>query len=183
LAYAAADGPGRLLSAFIEDTAAIIRGDEVEIIDSRVRCWLTSPPPPPIRTRCIQSARRAAAYLDRGDRYHFKTQKLTPSAEKLAGKKLDPADAGYAPYYSKANAFYADVLGDTVVTNLMATLIDSPLAEITGLAFSSTANDAKPDLGFEFRFRKGPGSVGYFSSAGGGGEHYTVSNIASTCSR
>ena len=160
-----------------ENTAAIIRGDEDEIIGFKgaLLADLTAASSDPQRGAFnLRGAR--LTYLDRGDRYHFKTQKLTPSAEKLAGKKLDPADAGYAPYHSKPAAFYPDVLGDTVVTNLMATLIDSRLPEITGLAFSTTARDAKPDLGFEFRFRKGPGSLGYFSSAGGG-EHYTVGNI------
>ena len=115
-------------------------------------------------------------YLDTGDRYNFKTRTTTPSAEKLNGKRLDPNEAGYAPYY-EADEFYPDVLGNAVILNLMTNLIDNKQKEVIGLVFSPPGTkDAKPDLGFEFQFRKGSDSLGYLTS-GRGGEDYTVCNI------
>ena len=59
----------------------------------------------------------------------------------------------------------------------MTNFIDNRQKEVVGLAFGTPgAKDAKPDLGFEFRFRKGHDSFGYFTS-GLGGEDYTVINI------
>ena len=57
----------------------------------------------------------------------------------------------------------------------MAHLIDSPRAEVKGLAFNvnRVEGDARPDLGFEFRLYKGEGSIGWFTGAFGG-EDYTV---------
>ena len=59
----------------------------------------------------------------------------------------------------------------------MANLIDNKQKEVIGLAFNGSGSlGPKPDLGFEFRFRKGGDSLGYFTTSFGG-EDYTVTNI------
>jgi cyanophycinase len=113
-------------------------------------------------------------YLDHGDRYDLKNRIATPSPEKLRDLKVDPNAADFKPYFT-TDAFYADVLGDTTVVNLMANLIDNKQTEVIGLAFGAATGE-KPDLGFEFHFRKGPDSIGYYSGAFGG-EDYSVMNI------
>ena len=160
-----------------ENTAAIFQGDTVEIVgykgallaDLSQASTDTSQPEFNLRGAKL-------SYLDRGDRYNLKTRVATPSPEKLSALKIDPNAADFKPYFS-ADAFYADVLGDTTVVNLMANLIDKKQSEVIGLAFGAAGAGEKADLGFEFRFRKGPDSLGYYSGAFGG-EDYSVMNIA-----
>ena len=160
-----------------ENTAAIVRGDDVEVIGFKgalIVDLTDATTDQRLKEFNLRGAR--LTYLDHGDRYNLKTRTTTPSVDKLNGKKLDPNDKNFAPYFT-TNAFYPDVLGDTVVVHLMSNLIDNKQWEITGLAFSAPdGKDAKPDLGFEFRFRKGRDSFGYFTSSFGG-EDYTVTNI------
>ncbi len=160
-----------------ENTAAIVRGDEVEVIGAKgalIADLTQATSDKSIKQFNVRGAK--LTYLDRGDRYNFKTRTTTPSAEKLKDKKIDPNDKNFSPYF-KTDAFYADVLGDTVVANLMANFIDNPQKEVIGLAFHAAGSkDSRPELGFEFRFRKGSDSLGYFSSAFGG-EDYSVMNI------
>lgn len=160
-----------------ENTAAIVRGDEVEVIGFKgalIADLTDASTNKAIKEFNLRNAR--LTYLDRGDRYNFKTRVATPSAEKLKAKKLDPNEKNYAPYFT-TDAFYPDVLGDTVVVRLMSNLIDNTQKAVIGLAFSAPGTKStKPDLGFEFQFRKGNDSLGYFTSAFGG-EDYTVTNI------
>ena len=160
-----------------ENTAAIVIGDEVEVIGFKgalIADLTDASTDKALKEFNLRNAR--LTYLDRGDRYNFKTRTTTPSAEKLKAKKLDPNDKNYAPYFT-ADAFYPDVLGDTIVVRLMSNLIDNTQKAVIGLAFSAPGNkSAKPELGFEFNFRKGSDSLGYFTSALGG-EDYTVTNI------
>ena len=58
----------------------------------------------------------------------------------------------------------------------MSNLIDNKQQEVIGLAFNKAPDANDKDLGFEFKFKKGKDSLGYFSSAFGG-EDYTVLNI------
>ena len=160
-----------------ENTAAIVRGDEVEVIGFKgalIADLTNATSDKTVKAFNIRDAK--LTYLDRGDRYNFTTRSTIPSTEKLKGKKIDPNDKTFAPYFT-TDAFYPDVLGDTVVVHLMANLIDNKQKQVIGLAFIASGNNAsKPELGFEFRFRKGIDSLGYFTSASGG-EDYTVANI------
>ncbi|GGC81456.1 cyanophycinase [Undibacterium terreum] len=115
----------------------------------------------------IQNAK--LSYLDRGDKFNFHTRHLTVAADKEKGK-VDPD----RPYYEDVK-YYADVLGNTAVVDLMQKLVDSRQQQVTGLAFGSPQS-AMPELGFEFLFKRTPESLGYFSSASGA-EAYTVMNI------
>ena len=160
-----------------ENTAAIVRKEEIEVIGhSGVLLVDLMDARSDKAVSAFNLANARISYLERGDRYQLSTRTTTPSREKLAGKKISPADATYSPYFTDER-FYADVLGDAVIANLLANFIDNRQKEVVGLAFAHrTGKDVKVDLGFEFRFRKMEDSLGYLSSASGG-EAYTVTNI------
>ncbi len=158
-----------------ENTAAVFRNGSVEVVGYKgiliadLTDATTDPALPAFNLRNAN-----LSYLDRGDRYDLKARVTTPSAEKQRDLKVDPNAPDFKPYFTK-DAYYADVLGDTTVVNLMANLIDNNQREVVGLAFGAP-NQPQPELGWEFRFRKSAKSVGWYSGAFGG-EDYTVTNI------
>lgn len=160
-----------------ENSAAIIRGNDVEVIGARgvlVIDLTEASRDAAVGEFNLRNAR--LSLLGTGDRYNFKTRTATPSMAKLKGSRLDPNDKNYRPYYM-ADEFYADALGDSMILGLMTNFIDNTQKEVIGLVLPRPgAKDTKPDLGFEFRFRKGSDSLGHFTSASGG-EEYTVLNI------
>ena len=178
---------GRMLSVMLqtgyklglgvdENTAAIVRGDEVEVIGFKgalIADLTNATSDNAVKAFNIRNAK--LTYLDHGDRYNFPTRSIIPSAEKLKGKRIDPNVRAFAAYFT-TDAFYPDLFGDTVVVHLMANRIDNKQKEVIGLAFNTSGKEAKPGLGFEFRFRSGGDSLGYFTSAFGG-DDYTVANI------
>jgi cyanophycinase len=181
---------GRILPAMVqknyrlglgvdENSAAIIRGDDVEIIGAKgaLLVDLSKSSVDPAMSRFnIRNAR--LTYLEHGDRINLATGEVAPSPQKLAGNRIDPYAPGFSPFF-KHDAFYPDILGDTTIVNAMSNLIDNRQREVIGLAFD--AHPAKggkdPELAFEFRLRKTADSLGYFTGAFGG-EDYTVINIA-----
>lgn len=185
---------GRLLPALVqaklelgigvdEDTAALFCGGTVEVIGAKGALVIDLHGAKRDDTLTGFNIRDARlTYLDRGDRYELATRTVKPSAAKLAGKRIDPNSAGFKPYYTE-NRFSTDVLADTVVVDLMSHLVDGRQKEVIGLAFDAqalTQSDApaarQPALGFEFRFRRGPNTLGWFTSAFGG-EDYTIANV------
>lgn len=154
-----------------ENSGVIVRGDEVEIIGEKgalLADLAEATSEPTLPEFNIKNAK--LTYLEHGDRYNLKTRTLTPSAKKLGGKKLDPRDAQYKPYFSDA-PFFADILGDGAIVRAMSHLIDGKSDQILGLAFSPEAK-AGENVAFEFRFSKGRDSVGYYLADG-----YTIANV------
>ncbi|MES2324105.1 MAG: cyanophycinase [Pseudomonadota bacterium] len=97
------------------------------------------------------------SYLDSGDRYQLGTGAFTPSADKVNGR-VDAASPG-----NRGEIFYADILGNTTVVDLMSRLIDSDQVDAIGLAFGRD-KDGEADLGFEFRFSRTKDSAGFASA-------------------
>lgn len=160
-----------------EDSAALLRGDEIEMIAGKAVLVDLAPA---VAARVggafgLQGAQ--LSLLEAGDRYVRSRRELRPSAEKLAGQRLDPAAPGYKPYYTEA-PFYADMLAEGVLGTAMALLIDGSFDAVEGLAFDPrpAADDPLAALGFAIRLYKGPGSVGWYSEASGG-EDYTVHRL------
>jgi len=158
-----------------ENSAAVIRGDEVEIIGGRGALLVDLSEvktDPTLGAFNVTNAR--LTFLDSGDRYNLKTRVTTPTAIKLRGQKLDPFAPDYKPFYSEP-LFHLDMLGDQTIANAMANLIDSKFSEVKGLAFDVIPKQGDPlaELGFLFRLYKGKGSVGW-STDEMGGEDYTV---------
>jgi cyanophycinase len=161
-----------------ENTAAVIRPDEVEIVGGRGALVVDLDDirmDPTLGAFNVMGAK--LSYLGHGDRYSLHTRTTLPSAVKLRGQRLDPNQADYRPYFSD-ELFHLDMLGDSTVSNSMAYLIDSRLPEVKGLSFDvmPKAGDITAELGFLFRLYKGGGSVGWSTEELGGAE-YTVANI------
>ncbi len=115
------------------------------------------------------------SYLDQGDSIDLSTHKVTPAIEKMDDQFLDPNADDFDPYYNH-KMFYADILGNCVVPELLGRLIDNKQSEAIGLAFNAGDAASEPSDGFEFRFYRGKDSVGWFTTDYGG-EDYTVLNI------
>ena len=161
-----------------ENSAAVIRGDEVEVIGGKGAILVDLHE---VKTDMTLGAfnltNAKLTYLDRGDRYNLKTRVTTPSAVKLRSQKLDPTTPDYKPYYLEP-LFHLDMLGDNTIANAMNYLIDSNQAEVRGLSFEvqPKQRDSMAELGFLFRLYKGPGSIGW-STDELGPEDYTVINL------
>ena len=161
-----------------ENSAAVFKGGRVEVIGERgvmvadlTEATSASAP--------LRLSNAKLYWLESGDAINLKTRLTEVSAAKRAGNKLDAASANFKPYYNSVR-FYPDMLGDGDVINAMTTLVDSPAAQIRGIAFSvvksGTGVAASDALGFEFRLYKSAGTHGFFHSTGGG-EHYSVINM------
>ena len=161
-----------------ENTAAIVRGDDIEVIGGKgaLLVDLSEARHAPVGGAvALQGAR--LSYLDRGDRYDLAARRFIPSPQKLADHAIDPNARDFQPYFPRAR-FWADILGDTTIVNAMSELMDSPAREAFGLAadLRPLPTDARPDLAFEFRLHKGADSLAWFTGAFGG-EDYSVSNL------
>ncbi|CAM4078643.1 cyanophycinase [Roseateles saccharophilus] len=161
-----------------ENTAAIIRGDEIEIIGDRgalVVDLTEARTDPSLGAFNVQGAR--LSYLEHGDRYHVRARATTPSAPKLRGELHDAESPSFKPYYTD-DVFHLDMLGDSTISNAMSRLIDSSRKEVKGLAFDvlPRANDPLAELGFLFRLYKSSDSLGW-STEEFGGEQFTVANL------
>ncbi|MFG6439256.1 cyanophycinase [Roseateles sp. LKC17W] len=161
-----------------ENTAAIIRGDEIEVIGDR-GCLIVdlteAGSDATLGAFNVQGAR--LSYLEHGDRYHMRARSTTPSAPKLRGEQHDAESPNFKPYYTE-DVFHLDMLGDSTVSNAMSRLIDSVRKEVKGLAFDvlPRTNDPLAELGFLFRIYKGSDSLGW-STEEFGGEQFTVTNL------
>ncbi|WP_416761138.1 cyanophycinase [Roseateles sp. So40a] len=161
-----------------ENSAAVIRGDEVEILGHKGALLVDLSEASSDRSLGVFNLRNAKlTYLDHGDRMNLRTRGVTPSAIKLRGQKLEPGAPDYKPYYTLPQ-FYTDMLGDSTISTAMSILIDSVQPEFRGLSFEAApkAGDNLADLGFLFRLYKGPGSIGW-STDELGPEDYTVVNL------
>ncbi|MDR7269297.1 cyanophycinase [Pelomonas saccharophila] len=158
-----------------ENTAAIIKGSEVEIVGARGALLVDlSEATTDAKLPAFNLRGALISYLDRGDRHNLRTGVSTPAAHKLREPKIDPAASDYKPYLQNDN-YFLDILADNTIVTAMAQLLDGRAPEVRGLAYRARPrpNDLAPELGFEFRLYKGPGLVGWFSGALGG-EDYTV---------
>jgi cyanophycinase len=161
-----------------ENTAAVFKGDGVEIIGGAGALFIdlgearTDPTLGAFNVRTVR-----LAYLEDGDRIDLRARAVVPSAMKLRGQRLDASDPGFKPYHLEPR-FQLDMLGDQSIANAMRYLIDSNQAEVRGLSFDALpkAGDALAELGFLCRLYKTADSVGW-SSDETGGEDYTVINL------
>ncbi len=160
-----------------ENSAALVHGDEAEIIGGKAVLVDLSAVKTDAGLGAFNVSGARLALLDRGDRVALKTRSVMPSALKLKSQKLDPSAADYKPYYTN-DPFYIDMFGDGTIAQAMSFLIDSNRAEVRGIAFDPRApqDDPKARLGFAFRVYKGPGSIGWYNEDFGG-EDYTVLNV------
>jgi cyanophycinase len=157
-----------------EDTAAIVRGDEVEVIGSNgvLLVELDEADRAPGRQPfTLRNAR--LSLLGDGDRVNLRTRVVTPAARKQSGQFIDPRLRA-SERITPACRSHLDVLSVNTVREAMTRLLDSPQRRLAaGLRRSRTPDDPLAALGFEFRFRKAPGTRGWYASSGDG-ERYTI---------
>jgi cyanophycinase len=161
-----------------ENTAAVIRGDEIEVIGDRgalVVDLTDARSDAAVGAFNVRGAR--LSYLEHGDRYHVRARSTTPSAPKLRGELHDAESPNFKPFYSD-DVFHLDMLGDSTISGAMSRLIDSARKEVKGLAFDvlPRVGDPLAELGFLFRVYKGSDSMGW-STEEFGGEQFTVTNL------
>ena len=161
-----------------ENSAAIIRGGEIEVIGAKGALLVdlsSATSDAAIGAFNLSNAR--LFYLDHGDRYVVATRQAQASAKKTSDHKLDHAAPGFKPYFEN-DPYYMDILGDTTIVNAMANLMDNRNTVALGLAFNARprSDDTQPDLGFEFRLTRDEQSSGWFTG-GFGGEDYSVFNM------
>ncbi|MCE2988903.1 MAG: cyanophycinase [Burkholderiales bacterium] len=155
-----------------ENSAAIFRGDDIEVIGARgvVVADLRSAT---AMARPLRVKGAHVYWLESGDKMNLQTGEVTPSPAKAKAKKLDHTAKDFQPYFRRVR-FMPDMLGDGVFVNAMTSLVDSPATELRAIAFAPGLENR---TGFEFRLHKTSGTLGYFESAGGG-ERYSVVKLA-----
>jgi len=160
-----------------EDSAALLRGDEIEIIAGKAVVVDLAPARAERRGGALSLTGAHMSLLETGDRYLRAGRELLPSADKRAAQRLEPGAPGYKPYYSEA-PFYADMLSEGALATAMTLLIDGSFDAVDGLIFDPRPAPADPQgaLGFAVRLYKGPGSIGWYSETSGG-EDYTVHRL------
>ena len=122
-----------------EHTAVVVRGNEVEVVGHRG-----------VLVVDMAAAQRDAALgevfnvrgvrlwlLDHGDRFDLATRKLTPSAARLAGQRLElggPAFAGRSGVEAWGGAVYTDMLGENMLVQALTRLAEQGPREVLGLS-------------------------------------------------
>jgi cyanophycinase len=114
-------------------------------------------------------------YLSHGDTLDLRGRQVDVAPQKRDEHRIDPQAPGFKAYYQHKQ-FSNDVFGNTQLLDLMYKLVDSPHDEALGLAFDGAAAREGSTPGFEFRFRRGPGTVSW-DSPEAIGDPYTVLNI------
>lgn len=159
-----------------ENTALVVKNNIAQVIGYKgglVMDFSAATTNPSIKEFNIKNVK--LTYLDRGDKFNLQTKEVIVHPLKLAGTKVEPNNPSYQPHFNHQK-LYPDILANTAVVDLMFNLVDNEQKEVIGLAFTNIPEDEKPELGFEFKFRKGTDTLGYFTSAFGS-EDYTVMNI------
>jgi cyanophycinase len=160
-----------------ENSAAILRGRELEVVGEGGALLVDLADATTDAGRgAFNVAGVRLTYLGDGDRFDLRTRALTPSPLKVQGSLVDPRAADFEPSLDAA-PFLLDVLADGAVLRAMTGVLDGPSAELRGLAFDGGSEAAPPrDLGFEFRFYRGPDTLGWYTSSSGQ-DAYTVANV------
>lgn len=150
-----------------ENAAVVIRGTQLEVIGGSgavlvdLRAATCNPQLPAFN---LYGAR--LSYLDHGDRHDLASGVTTPSPRK--DQRIDPAASGFVPG-QRVERYFLDMLGEGSLRSALQQLLDGPADEVGGLAYRACPqpDEPAPQLGFEFRLRRGAGLTGWRSSAHG----------------
>jgi len=160
-----------------EDSAAILRGDQVEVLGPGGAVLVDlAEAATETKLGAFNLSNVKLTYLGHGDRYDLRTRTLTPSRAKLDGQFINPRAADFKPYYEDA-PFALDVLAAGVVLESMTHIVDGRATESRGLAFDASPNAPAPrDLGFEFRFSRRSDTLGWYDPVASA-DAYTLANV------
>lgn len=151
-----------------ENAAVVMRGTQLEVIGGSGAVLVdlgaaTSDPALPAFN--LSGAR--LTYLDHGDRHDLATGETTPATCKQ--RRVDPGAPRPTPPVER---YFLDMLGDGSLRAALQQLLEGASGEVFGLACRARPqpDDLMPDVGFEFRLRRGPGLVGWCSSGAAAGD-------------
>jgi len=142
-----------------ENAAVVIQGSQLEVIGGAGALLVDvgdATHDPALPAFNLRGAR--LSYLEPGDRHDLDSGVTTPAA----GKRADPPRPGPWPA-AEAGRHFLDILGAGCVLAALRQLLEAPEPEVFGLAYhaSPTPREPRPDVGFEFRFHRGPAFVGW----------------------
>jgi cyanophycinase len=152
-----------------EDSAAVVRGNLVEVVGSRgavvVDLGGARSDPGAFNVQGVRLHHLAA-----GDRFDLQARRVSPHAGRPAPLPGTGTGTG------TEEPFYPEMLGPRVLYNAMSGLIESARPEVLGLSFEArpAADDRQPDLAFEWRLYKAADTVGW---PAGGGTDATVADL------
>jgi len=142
-----------------ENTAAIIRGSEIEIVGASGALLLdlrqATLDAGPMNVRNVR-----ISYLDNGDRYDLSTLKGQVLPAKEARGEIKFRQPGFVPELENPRPAYTDILGENTILRALAQLVDGPRDHVRGIAFDleqlpdAPVADPAPELGFEFMLRR-----------------------------
>jgi cyanophycinase len=160
-----------------ENSAVVLRGTQVEVVGDGGALLVDlgeATTDPKLGAFNVAGAR--LSYLGDGDRVDLATRAITPAPLRARGQRIDPAAPGFEPHFEE-RPFLLDVLGEGAVLRAMTLVLDGPGPELRGLAWDARPDAMPPrELGFEFRFYRGPGTSGWFTSEPGV-ESYTIVDV------
>jgi cyanophycinase len=176
---------GRMLTAMLakgfkiglgvdENTAAVIRGTEIEIVGATGALLIdlrdATVEPGPVNVRNVR-----ISYLDNGDHYDLAKAQASVFPAKRPKGELKFGQPGFVPEFENPREAFADMLGENAVQRALSQLVDGPLDHVTGFAFDPlpAAGDPAPDLGFEFVLRRDARTHAW-ESTGIDGKDYSV---------
>ena len=152
-----------------ENAAVVIRGTRLEVIGGSGAVLVDMAAATQDATLpAFNVAGVTLAYLHSGDGHDLASGQTT-AAPGRARERVDPAAPGFQPTL-RGERYFLDMLGDGCLRSALVQLLDGPADEVCGLAYRAQpgAADPAPDLGFEFRLRRGPGLCGWRASMPGG---------------
>ncbi len=163
-----------------EDSAIVVRGDDVEVIGRAGALVVELPAAGPVAsTGPFALAAARLNWLQPGDRYDLATHIVSPAAAKLAGTLLDRSNPAFSGYH-EGPAQVNDILSEGTLVRTMARLVDSDQRTLTALAFrgqpeAAAGAETGPhvDVGFEWRFTVDAHTRGWHAS----GDAYTLVGV------
>jgi cyanophycinase len=162
-----------------EDTAVVVsQGREMEVIGYKgaiiMDCSAATKLPDETR---FNVSNVKLSYLDHGDKMDLKTLAITPYEPKVQHGRIEPATEGFV-FSSGRKLHFADILGNTTVTDVMAELLTNRHGEAKGLAFDVAASmeQETETPGWEFKLYRAPDTHGWQTDVRGH-DAVTVANM------
>ncbi len=142
-----------------ENSAALLRGSEVEVLGARgvIVADLSQASTEP-RLPAFNLRGATLHWLQSGDRFDLATRHV-----QTKGRRQPPSPGG-----DEGPEVLPDMLAEGALVQAMDRLLDSGRAELRGLSYAvrPAADDAAPDIGFEWRLWVDAGSAAWRTDAG-----------------
>lgn len=178
---------GRLLAAMLakgykiglgidENTAAVIRGTDVEIVGA-TGALLIDLRDATVGAGPVNVSNIRISYLDNGDHYDLAKAQANVFPAKRDKGELKFRQPNFVPELENPRLDFPDILGENAIQRALSQLVDGNLDHVVGFAFSllPAKGDPAPDLGFEFLLRRDERTRAW-ESTGIDGKDYSVFN-------